>query len=91
MSRKMNLADALKKEYTSPTKQSTVPAKDAETNKIYNLPPSRRGKKALTVHLDPDVIKQIKLIGIDQEMSIQDLVREALNDLFVKHGKAMIA
>lgn len=91
MTKKMNLVEALQKESTAlpKTKAAAVPSKKTVT--AYNLPPSRRGKKALTVYLDPDVIKQVKFIGIDQEMSTQDIVRDALNDYFAKHGKAQIA
>ncbi|MGR3311420.1 MAG: ribbon-helix-helix domain-containing protein [Candidatus Brocadiales bacterium] len=49
-----------------------------------------RVKKPLTVYLDPDVIKQLKLIGIEHDMSNQDMLSEALNDYFVKYSKAQI-
>ena len=56
-----------------------------------SVPASRRGKKAITVYFEPDVIKQLKLVGIEEDKSIQDMVAEALNDYFAKHGKAEIA
>ena len=88
MTRKKNLAEALQSETTKPKK--TLQPKIANSV-LNNLPPSRQGKKALTVYLDPDVIKQVKLIGIESEMSNQDMLREALNDFFIKHSKAQIA
>ena len=54
-------------------------------------PPSRRGKKALTVHVDPAVVRQLKMLGVEEERSTQAMVAEALNDFFEKHGKPPVA
>jgi hypothetical protein len=53
--------------------------------------PSRIGKKTVAAHFDPAVSKQLKLIGLEADRSTQDLLREAINDLFAKYGKAPIA
>ena len=87
MSRKKNLAEALQSKNIK-SKKATQPE---ESRGVATLPPSRQGKKALTVFFDPDVIKQVKLIGVNQDMSNQDMLAEALNDYFAKHGKAQIA
>lgn len=55
------------------------------------LPPSRQGKKAITGHFDPAVSKQLKQIGLEKDKSIQDLLAEAVNDLFTKYGRSPIA
>ena len=55
-------------------------------------PASRRGKKALIGYFDPEVSKQLKQMALDQDRhSVQDLLREALNDLFRKYKKRPIA
>ena len=55
-------------------------------------PPSRTGKKAVVGHFDPAVSKQLKQILLDEDRhSLQDLLAEALNDLFAKYGKPTIA
>jgi hypothetical protein len=54
-------------------------------------PASRVGKKTVAAHFDPAVSKQLKLIGLEADRSTQDLLREAINDLFVKYGKGPIA
>jgi hypothetical protein len=51
----------------------------------------RIGKKAVTVWFEPDVVKQLKLIGIEKGMTIQDMMTESLNDFFAKHHKPQIA
>ena len=38
-----------------------------------------------------DLSKQLRQIGIDRDRSAQDLLREALNDLFTKYNKPPIA
>jgi uncharacterized protein (DUF2236 family) len=55
-------------------------------------PPSRAGKKAVTGHFDPAVSKQLKQLLLDQDRhSLQELLAEALNDLFQKYHKPPIA
>ena len=53
--------------------------------------PSRRGRKAVTIYLDAAAHRQLRLLAMEQDRSGQDLVVEAINDLFGKHGKARIA
>lgn len=63
-------------------------------------PPSRRQKKFIGGYYDPEVSIQLLQIGISrrhdgnnngQPISLQELVREALNDFFEKHGVPRIA
>ena len=54
-------------------------------------PPSRRGKKAVGGHFDPAVSRQLREIALHEDSSVQELLKEALNDLFVKRGKPPIA
>ena len=54
-------------------------------------PPSRQGKKALGAFVSPETSKQLKQIALDENTTVQYLVVEALNDLFIKHGKHPIA
>jgi hypothetical protein len=55
------------------------------------VPPSRASKKALIGYFDPAVSKQLKQIGLDRDLSVQDLLGEAINDLFQKYKKPTIA
>jgi hypothetical protein len=61
-----------------------------ESNNSY-VPHSRVGKKAITGFFEPEVNKELKMLGLEQDASNQDLVKEALNDLFIKYGKKPIA
>jgi len=84
--KKKSLADALLRE----VKSTVVEAARPTTGSSY-VAPVRIGKKAVTVWFEPDVVKQMKLIGIEQGMTIQDMMAESLNDFFAKHHKPQIA
>jgi hypothetical protein len=50
----------------------------------------KKGRKALTVWVDPKVIRQVKIIAAEQ-MAQQQILAEALNDIFFKYGKEPLA
>lgn len=54
-------------------------------------PPSRAGKKGVTFYLEPDAMKQLRSIGVDEDATLQGLMIEAANMLFKSRGKAEIA
>jgi hypothetical protein len=49
-------------------------------------PPSRAGKRVLSVYLDPLAWKQLRQLALDTESTTQALGEEAVNLLFAKHG-----
>jgi hypothetical protein len=53
--------------------------------------PSRIGKRAVTGFVRQEAYRQLHLIALDKDCSIQDLVVEAFNDLFRKYDKSAIA
>ena len=53
--------------------------------------PSRVGKKALTVWINPEAIQQLKQLAVRERRAQHKLVSEALNDLFKRHGLPPIA
>ena len=98
-----NLAEALDSAKTDQV-DSSAPVKAKSTTEAINQknttsqitakskkPPSRMNTKAITGHFDPSVSKQLKMLAVTQDSSIQELLREAINDLFTKHGKNPIA
>jgi hypothetical protein len=50
-------------------------------------PPSRAGKRVLSIYLDPLAWKQIRQLALDIDTSTQALGEEAINLLFAKHGQ----
>ena len=55
------------------------------------VPPSRQGKKMISGHFDKDVHRQLKMLAIEKDTSIQSLLSEALNALFERNDKPPIA
>ncbi len=45
------------------------------------------GRKGILVRARPAAWKALKLIALDQELTLQDLMTEAINDVLTKHGK----
>ena len=88
MPRKQNLADALQK-VAQPNEVAGPPS--VARNPSTNMAPSREGKKAITGFFDPAISRQLKQIALEEDSNIQALLREALNDLFIKRGKSPIA
>lgn len=54
-------------------------------------PPSRTGKKGVTFYLEPDAVKQLRTIGVNEDTTLQALMVEATNMLFKRRGKPVIA
>jgi len=66
----------------------SAPVADAPTAAATNSrrPPSRAGKRVLSIYLDPLAWKQLRQLALDTETSTQALGEEAVNLLFTKHG-----
>jgi hypothetical protein len=56
----------------------------------YAIPPSRRGRRAITTWQKEAAIWQLKAIALEQGWTQEHAFAEALNLLFAKHGKATI-
>ena len=93
MNKRANLAAALQTA-TRGGEAARAPATTAAiatVTAIGSRVPSRVGKKTVAAHFDPTVSRQLKQLGLDLDTSTQALLREAINDLFTKHGKPPIA
>jgi hypothetical protein len=94
MSKRANLAAALQSATRGADTAPTAPSGNttsATVTSIGSRVPSRVGKKTVAAHFDPAVSKQLKHLGLERDSSTQDLLREAINDLFTKYGKPPIA
>ncbi len=48
--------------------------------------PSRKGTVAITAHLDPEIRARLKILAARQMRTMNELIAEALEGLFRKHG-----
>ncbi len=54
-------------------------------------PSSRQGKRALTTWVDKAASKQLAQLALNKDCSKEQLLRDALNDLFDRNGFARLA
>ena len=64
---------------------------EARPKSAAAVPPSRQGKKMISGHFNKDVHRQLKMLALEKETSIQSLLSEALNALFERNNKPPIA
>lgn len=89
-SKKPSLAVAMKQATSKVANLSTEEATPTPATNT-EAPASRQGKKIISGHFDPAVSRQLKQIALDKGTTVQNLLRESLNDLFEKHGQKPIA
>jgi hypothetical protein len=53
--------------------------------------PDRAGKRLIGGYFDMPVSQQLRILAAERNTTLQELLRESLNDLFQKHGKSRIA
>ena len=65
---------------------------EAEKQEKPSTPQRSRARKVqIPVYVMPEVRKQLKILCAETGRTQEDLLREALNDLFKKHGKPTVA
>ncbi len=53
--------------------------------------PSREDRRFVAGHFDPAVVKQLRMIAVEDETTVQALLEEALDLLFIKKGRQKVA
>jgi len=89
--KKPSLAEAMKPIDTRAALSAPMAEPPAHRAANGHQQPGRAGKKPLIGYFSPECMKQVKQIGLDRDKTQQDLLAEALNDLFTKYGKPTIA
>jgi hypothetical protein len=89
MTRKTSLSEALRQ--VSGRQEPQKPEEPPVAAPRMSVVPSRRGKKTIAGFFDPAASRQLRQIALEEGSNVQELLREALNDLFEKRGKAKIA
>jgi hypothetical protein len=51
----------------------------------------RAGRQFIAAHVLPEAAKQLKLLAVQEDKTTQEILVEAINDLFAKHGLSRIA
>jgi hypothetical protein len=72
-------------EEASPEVSAAASAENVTAGAMSNRPPSRAGKRVLSIYLDPVAWRQLRQLALDAETTTQALGEEAVNLLFEKH------
>ena len=89
MARKINMKEKLEQRIGQSKTKSEVDETVPETHK--QRCPARQGQKMIAGYFDPMVHRQLKMLCLEEDTTIQYLLTDALNGLFEKHGKPPIA
>jgi aminoglycoside phosphotransferase (APT) family kinase protein len=57
----------------------------------YPVAKTREGRRAATVYLDKEALRQLQKIAFDEETTIQVLLAEGVNGVFAARGLSRIA
>lgn len=87
-----NLGSRLNKKAPEP---ETAPAPENEAGEQRDTAGRRKtqpdGRKGILVRARPEAWKALKLVALDQDKTLQDVMIEAINDVLQKYGKPPIA
>ncbi len=67
------------------------PKPESESDAKAATRPDRVGRSNVTAYVTKVTKTQLRILAAERETTIQELVIEALNELFAKHGKPPIA
>jgi len=91
MSNKADLATLLAETSGSARHRKPPAEKSAAPKTKAPMPKGRGGTSPITVHFPKQVRDQLKILAVQSDTTLHNLVAEAFNDLFAKHGKPEIA
>lgn len=67
-----------------------APASAPKKAKKYDRASTRVGTRGVTVWLEPDGFRALKMLSAEKDKTVQDLMTEAVNLLFRKYDKARV-
>lgn len=74
-----------------PTPTLVVPVEHEGQTRKYPVAKTREGRRAATVYLDKEALRQLQKIAFDEETTIQALLAEGVNGVFAARGLSRIA
>ena len=88
---KVNALQAVLDRATAGGDPAPSPVTPAEAPAARAAPGGRQGTKLIGGHFAPEVSTQLRILAAEEGATVQSLLAEALNDLFVKKGKSRVA
>jgi hypothetical protein len=81
---------ALRKEAAAPVTPRPIKTPAAARAARAPVKPGRVGKRNLTGYFPPEVVKQFKQLALDRDTTVQNLLGEALDEIFAKYRMPQI-
>lgn len=82
---------ALRKEAEAPVAPRRIRRAVAAKAPAAPVKPGRVGKRNLTGYFPPEVVKQVKQLALNRDTTVQNLLGEALDEIFAKYRMPQIA
>lgn len=76
---------------TDDTDQTPESAPEQKTERKSQTAPSREGKVQVCAHINKKAHRQLQILKVESEKSIEQLMIEGLNAVFTMHDKPPIA
>ncbi|MBZ6384140.1 ribbon-helix-helix domain-containing protein [Sphingomonas sanguinis] len=73
------------------TPATAAPIASTASSPARITPGGRQGTKLIGGHFAPEVSTQLRILAAEEGTTVQSLLAEALDDLFVKKGKGRVA
>jgi hypothetical protein len=92
MARSNSLQIVLDRQKASLPEQGGRPetTRQKASSSIEQRAASRHGLHLIGGHFPSEVVKQLRILAAEEETTIQNLLGEAIDDLFVKKGKSRL-
>ena len=77
---------------TTAVAQTSLPEKEKTPKRAKEKAKTgREGRQFIAAHVPPEAAKQFKLLAIQNDKDVQELLIESINDTFAKYGLSRIA
>ena len=91
MPEKKKLSDVISEKKVKEKAAANGSTAVAERTQRENSSPSRRGKKQIGGHFDPEVSRQLKIAAAKEDKTIEQILGDAINEYFERRGIPPIA
>ncbi|MEG9505108.1 MAG: hypothetical protein MIN69_25190 [Methylorubrum extorquens] len=93
MTKKPSIADPEPKPANQAAQPASAQTAEVRAEKSDSQRANRQpdGRKGILVRARPEAWKALKIVALDGERTLQDVMTEAINDVLSKHGKPPVA
>jgi hypothetical protein len=85
---KASLKSLVQEQPEPPKASAATVSMPAEEGRGYRRAKTRADTRQVSGHFKPEVARTLRLIAVEQDRDVQEILAEALNMLFTRYGKA---